>query len=259
MMKNKKLTLLVVVVATLLVVAAAVVAVTHGNPNPTPSSGELSRDIYFWLKDHIGYAALVLLMAIESSIVPLPSEVVVPPAAYFALQHDSDLNVWLVIAAATVGAYLGSVINYGLSVLLGRPIIYAFADSRLGHLLRLSGDKLRHAEDFFQRKGSLSVFVGRLLPVVRHLISIPAGLSQMNFARFSLYTFLGAGLWNVVLAALGWMLYLAVPDDALFFDQLEHYSHYLKIAGFALLAAVAAYIVWKIKKREPKNNPTSSH
>ncbi len=253
-MNNKKLTLAVLIIATALVAWAAVAAVAHAAPNPTPASGELSRDIYFWLKDHMSYAALVLLMAIESSIVPLPSEVVVPPAAYFALQHGSDLNLPMVIVAATVGALLGSVVNYGLSVLLGRPIVYAFADSRVGHLLRLSAAKLDHAEQFFQKRGSASIFVGRLLPVVRHLISIPAGLSQMHFGRFVLYTFLGAGLWNIVLAALGWLLYLAVPDDALFFDQLEHYSHYLKIAGFALLAIVVVYVVYKVrsKKREPK-------
>lgn len=253
-MKNKKIMLLVVIAASLMVAGAAFLAVTHGNPNATPQSGELSRDIYFWLKDHMSYAALVLLMAIESSIVPLPSEVVVPPAAYFALQHNSNLSFTLVILASTVGAFLGSVINYGLSALLGRPIIYAFADSRVGHLLRLSSEKLNHAEDFFQRKGSASIFVGRLLPVVRHLISIPAGLSQMNFARFSLYTFLGAGLWNVVLAALGWLLYLAVPDDNLFFDELEHYSHYLKIAGFALLALVAAYLLYKYFRKNMSTN-----
>ena len=249
-MKNKRITLVVVIVATLLVVAAAVVTVTHAPASATPSTGELSRDVYFWFKDHMSYAALVLLMAIESSIVPLPSEVVVPPAAYFALQHNSDLNIIMVIVMATMGAFLGSVINYGLSVLLGRPIIYAFADSKVGHLLRLSSEKLDKAEEFFQRKGSVSIFVGRLLPVVRHLISIPAGLSQMNFAKFSIYTFLGAGLWNVVLASMGYLLYCVVPDDALFFDQLEHYSHYMKIAGFVMLGLVVVYLVWKFRKRK---------
>ena len=236
-----------VIVATAIVVASAVVAVTHGAANATPSTGEMSRDLYFWLKDHMSYPALILLMAMESSIIPLPSEVVVPPAAYFALQHNSSLNIFTVIVMATVGAYLGSIINYGVSVLLGRPIVYAFADSRVGHLLRLNREKLEHAESFFQRKGPASIFVARLLPVVRHLISIPAGLARMNFATFSLFTVLGAGLWNIVLAALGYMLYLAVPDDALFFDQLEHYSHYMKIAGFALLALVIGYLVYKYK------------
>ena len=249
MKKNNIWILIMVIVATAIVVASAIVAVTHGAQNATPSTGELSRDLYFWLKDHMSYPALILLMAMESSIIPLPSEVVVPPAAYFALQHNSSLNIVMVIIMATVGAYLGSIINYGVSVLLGRPIIYAFADSRVGHLLRLNREKLEHAEAFFQRKGSASIFVARLLPVVRHLISIPAGLARMNFATFSLYTILGAGLWNIVLAAMGYMLYLAVPDDAMFFDQLEHYSHYMKIAGFALLALVIGYIIYKYRSK----------
>ena len=239
-----------VIVATAIVVASAVVAVTHGAQHATPSTGELSRDLYFWLKDHMSYPALILLMAMESSIIPLPSEVVVPPAAYFALQHNATLNIVMVIVMATVGAYLGSIINYGVSVLLGRPIIYAFADSRVGHLLRLNREKLEHAEAFFQRKGPASIFVARLLPVVRHLISIPAGLARMNFATFSLYTILGAGLWNIVLAAMGYMLYLAVPNDAMFFDQLEHYSHYMKIAGFVLLALVIGYIIYRYRKNK---------
>lgn len=249
MKKNNIWILIMVIVATAIVVASAIVAVTHGAQNATPSTGELSRDLYFWLKDHMSYPALILLMAMESSIIPLPSEVVVPPAAYFALQHNSSLNIGMVIIMSTVGAYLGSIINYGVSVLLGRPIVYAFADSRVGHLLRLNREKLEHAEAFFQRKGSASIFVARLLPVVRHLISIPAGLSRMNFATFSLYTILGAGLWNIVLAAMGYMLYLAVPNDAMFFDQLEHYSHYMKIAGFALLALVIGYIIYKYRSK----------
>ena len=252
-MKKNIWILLMVIVATAIVVGSAIVAVTHGAQNPTPSTGELSRDIYFWLKDHMSYPALVLLMAMESSIIPLPSEVVVPPAAYFALQHGSSLNITMVIIMATVGAYLGSIINYGVSVLLGRPIIYAFADSKVGHLLRLNREKLEHAEEFFQKRGSTSIFVARLLPVVRHLISIPAGLSRMNFATFSLFTILGAGLWNVVLAAMGYMLYLAVPDDAQFFDQLEHYSHYMKIAGFVLLALVIIYLIYKYRKNKNKS------
>ena len=246
-MKKNIWILVMVIVATAIVVASAVVAVTHGAASTTPSTGEFSRDLYFWLKDHMSYPALILLMAMESSIIPLPSEVVVPPAAYFALQHNTSLNIVMVIIMSTVGAYLGSIINYGVSVLLGRPIIYAFADSRVGHLLRLNREKLEHAESFFQRKGPASIFVARLLPVVRHPISIPAGLARMNFATFSLFTVLGAGLWNIVLAALGYMLYLAVPDDTLFFDQLEHYSHYMKIAGFALLLLVVGYIIYKYK------------
>ena len=245
-MSRKRLLLLTVVIA------VAVVAVAQ-DAAPVEHAASWTERLYFWFKDHMGYGAIILLMAIESSIVPLPSEVVVPPAAYFSLQADSPLNFWLVIAAATLGAYLGSAINYGLSIALGRPIIYAFADSRLGRLLRLSSAKLDHAEQFFRKRGSTSIFVGRLLPVVRHLISIPAGLARMNFGTFSLFTITGAGLWNIILAALGYLLYLVVPDDS------QLYSHYLKAAGMTLLIAVAAYIYYKYRrnKRSPNTDTQS--
>ena len=218
-------------------------------PAAEPSWAE---NLYNWFKEHMNYWTIILLMAIESSIVPLPSEVVVPPAAYFSLQANSNLDFWLVIVTATVGAYLGSAINYGLSMLIGRPIFYKFADSRVGHAFMLNREKLEHAEQYFQHKGSISIFFGRLLPAVRHLISIPAGLSKMNFGTFSLFTALGAGIWNVVLAGLGYLLYRIVPDDSQLFAQLEHYSHYLKIAGFALLGAAVAYIAYKVYKNKQK-------
>ena len=212
-----------------------------------------AENLYYWFKDHMNYWTILVLMAIESSVIPLPSEVVVPPAAYFSLQANSSLDFWVVILVATAGAYLGSAINYGLSLLIGRPIIYAFADSKVGHFLRLSKEKMEKAEQYFQKKGSISIFFGRLLPAVRHLISIPAGLSRMNFGTFSFFTIIGAGLWNVVLAGLGYLLYRVVPDDSQFFAQLEHYNHYLKIAGFALLGLVIIYIIYKVMKNKKKN------
>jgi len=227
-------------------------------PSAAASQMSWTEELYNWFKEHMNYWAIILLMAIESSIVPLPSEVVVPPAAYFSLQANSNLDFWLVIVAATVGAYLGSAINYGLSMLIGRPVFYAFADSKVGHMLMLNRKKLEHAEDYFQRKGAVSIFFGRLLPAVRHLISIPAGLSRMNFGTFSLYTILGAGLWNVVLAMLGYLLYKVVPDDSQLFVQLEHYSHYLKIAGFVLLGVAAAYIGYKVYKNKKNKSLTDN-
>ncbi len=211
-----------------------------------------AEKLYYWFKDHMNYWTVLVLMAIESSVIPLPSEVVVPPAAYFSLQANSSLDFWVVILVATAGAYLGSVINYGLSMIIGRPIIYAFADSKVGHFLHLSKEKMEKAELYFQKKGSISIFFGRLLPAVRHLISIPAGLSRMNFGTFSMFTIIGAGIWNVILAGLGYLLYRVVPDDSQFFAQLEHYNHYLKIAGFVLLGAVILYIIYKVYKK--KNN-----
>ena len=212
-----------------------------------------AENLYYWFKDHMNYWTILVLMAIESSVIPLPSEVVVPPAAYFSLQANSSLDFWVVILVATAGAYLGSAINYLLSMIIGRPIIYAFVDSKVGHFLHISKEKMDKAEQYFQKRGSISIFFGRLLPAVRHLISIPAGLSRMNFGTFSFFTIIGAGIWNVVLAALGYLLYRVVPDDSQFFAQLEHYNHYLKIAGFALLGLVIIYIIYKVMKNKKKN------
>ena len=140
-------------------------------------------------------------MAIESTFLPLPSEVVVPFAAYKAGQ--GDLNVFLVVIFGTIGALAGSLINYTLAYYLGRPMVYKFADSRIGKVFLLSKEKVVHAEEFFIRNGKTSTFIGRLVPGVRHLISIPAGLAKMNLRDFMLYTFVGAGIWNIILAVIG--------------------------------------------------------
>ena len=249
MNRNKTIIFLLALVAIVLMSDACFAQDAAQTVTAEPSWTE---KLYLWFKEHMSYWTIILLMAIESSIIPLPSEVVVPPAAYFSLQAGSDLNFGLVIVTATIGAYLGSAINYGLSMVIGRPVFYAFADSKLGHLFLLNRQKLEHAEEYFQKKGSKSIFFGRLLPAVRHLISIPAGLSRMNFGTFSLYTALGAGLWNVVLALLGYLLYRVVPDGSQLFAQLEHYSHYLKIAGFILLGCAVAYIVYRVYKNKKK-------
>lgn len=252
MNRNKTLYTALLVVAMMAVAMTAMAQGAAADAAATVAEPSWAENLYNWFKEHMNYWTIILLMAIESSIVPLPSEVVVPPAAYFSLQANSNLDFWLVIVTATVGAYLGSAINYGLSMLIGRPIFYKFADSRVGHALMLTREKLEHAEHYFQRKGSVSIFFGRLLPAVRHLISIPAGLSKMNFGTFSLFTALGAGIWNVVLAGLGYLLYRVVPDDSQLFAQLEHYSHYLKIAGFALLGAAVVYIGYRVYKNKQK-------
>lgn len=249
MNRNRIIIILLSVVAVVLMADAVFAQDVAAATAPQSSWAE---ELYNWFKEHMNYTTIIVLMAIESSVVPLPSEVVVPPAAYFSLQANSSLDFWMVILAATLGAYLGSAINYGLSMIIGRPIIYAFADSKVGHFLHLSKEKMERAEQYFQKKGSISIFFGRLLPAVRHLISIPAGLSRMNFGTFSFFTIIGAGIWNVVLAGLGYLLYRIVPDDSQFFAQLEHYNHYLKIAGFALLGAVVLYICYKVYKNKKK-------
>ena len=156
-----------------------------------------------WCLDNLNYWTITLLMAIESSFIPFPSEVVVPPAAYKAAS-TGDLNIWLVILCATVGALIGALVNYFLALWLGKPIVYKFANSRFGHMCLIDQQKVEKAEQFFLKYGVSATLVGRLVPAVRQLISIPAGLAKMNLPKFMLFTSLGAGLWNTVLAAMGY-------------------------------------------------------
>ena len=209
-------------------------------------------NIITWYSAHMSYASITALMAVESSFIPFPSEVVIPPAAFVAGQPDSVLcttgnypvDVLLIILFGTLGAMIGAIINYGLSVWLGRIVIYKFADSRLGHLCLLSGEKIQRAEEYFREKGNVSTFVGRFIPGIRQLISIPAGLSRMHFGAFLWWTFLGAFIWNCILAILG---YVAAGQ----MNLIKEYSHELSVAILILLVAVILYylIRWIIKKR----------
>ena len=201
-----------------------------------------------WCLDNLNYWTITLLMAIESSFIPFPSEVVVPPAAYKAAA-SGDLNVWLVILFATLGALIGATINYFLALWLGKPIVYKFANSRFGHMCLIDQAKVEKAEQFFVKYGIAATLVGRLVPAVRQLISIPAGLAKMNLAKFIFFTALGAGLWNVVLAVMGYYLESVIPEDQLVATATK-YSHEIGYALFAIVAAALAYIVYKgIKKR----------
>jgi len=166
---------------------------------------EFFQTLFDWYMANLNYFTIALLMAIESTFLPLPSEVVVPFAAYKAGQ--GDLNVFLVVLFGTIGALCGALINYTLAYYLGRPLVYRFAGSRIGRFFLLSEEKIIHAEKFFIRNGKTSTFVGRLVPGVRHLISIPAGLARMNLRDFMVFTFTGAGIWNIILAVIGFYLY----------------------------------------------------
>ena len=206
----------------------------------------LIQRVETWYAENMSYGTITALMAIESSFIPFPSEIVIPPPAYVANDPSSSLhttdsypiNVLRIVLFGTLGAMLGAIINYLLAMWLGRPIIYAFADSKLGHLLMLSSEKVKKAEDYFNEHGKVSTFVGRLIPGIRQLISIPAGLSKMHFGWFLVYTFLGAGIWNVVLTLLG---YIAGGQKEL----IDAYSHELSITIMALLGLVVGYFVVK--------------
>ena len=201
-------------------------------------------NIITWYSAHMNYASITALMAVESSFIPFPSEVVIPPAAFVAGQPESVLcttgnypvDVLLIVLFGTLGAMIGAIINYGLSVWLGRLIIYKFADSKLGHMCLLSSEKLQRAEEYFREKGNVSTFIGRFIPGIRQLISIPAGLSRMHFGSFLWWTFLGAFIWNCILAALG---YVAAGQ----MDRIKEYSHELSVAILILFGLVVAYFV----------------
>jgi membrane protein DedA with SNARE-associated domain len=200
-----------------------------------------------WYSHHVGYTAVGALMTIESSFIPFPSEIVIPPAVMVAAdpQSPNDMKILLIVLIGTLGALLGAYINYFLSRWLGRPIIYKFVDSKVGHALRLSGEKMERAEKYFNDHGVVSTLVGRLIPVIRQLISIPAGLSKMNVATFTLYTFLGAAIWNCVLALLG---YLAVKAGGMEF--IFKYSGILsKVIIILFVAAVIFLIIRAIIKK----------
>ncbi len=206
-----------------------------------------------WCLDNLNYWTITLLMTIESSFIPFPSEIVVPPAAYNAAA--GELNVYLVVLFATLGALLGALINYGLALWIGRPLVYKFADSRLGHLLLLSGEKIDHAEKYFRDHGIISTLVGRLIPAVRQLISIPAGLARMKLPVFLLFTAIGAGIWNAVLAALGYYFYSVVPKDQLI-STVEHYSSEIGWIIIAVVVVAIAFVVIRsaIKKKKAGKN-----
>lgn len=197
-----------------------------------------------WFVEHAGYLLVFVFMVIESSFVPFPSEVVVPPAAYLAATKG-DMHIAGVVLAATAGALVGALINYYLSLWIGRPLVYRFAESAVGNVCLLNRAKVENAERYFDRHGAISTFIGRLVPAVRQLISIPAGLARMNVAKFSLFTSLGALVWNVVLAGLGWWLSTFVSLDDLY-EQVERYNHYLTIAGLIIGALCVLFIIWRV-------------
>lgn len=210
-----------------------------------------SAELFLWVLNNLNYWVITLFMAIESSFIPFPSEVVVPPAAWKAMDPESGMSLILVIVFATIGADIGALINYYLSKWLGRPIIYRFADSRIGHMCLIDRAKVEEAESFFREHGAASTFFGRLVPAVRQLISIPAGLSGMHIGKFLLYTTLGAGVWNSVLAVIGWSIYkytnYKTTHDV--YEQALKYSHEIGYVLLGLAVVIVAFLAYKGMKK----------
>lgn len=196
------------------------------------------------------YLLVLGLMIVESSFIPFPSEVIVPPAAYLACTSH-EVDVWMILLLATAGAIIGALINYYLSVWIGRPIVYRFANSKIGHACLINQEKVENAERYFDKHGAISTFIGRLIPAVRQLISIPAGLARMNIGKFVTFTGLGALVWNSILAGLGYWLGTIVTRDQLF-EQVERYNDYLTYAGLALGAVCVLFILYNAFKPHKK-------
>lgn len=211
-----------------------------------------------WLTSLLGnlnYGTIFILMLLESTVIPVPSELVVSPAAYHAA--GGNLNIWLVILFATLGADFGASINYFAGYYLGRPVIYKFANCKWGHLCLLNQEKVEKSEKYFYDHGMIATISGRLIPGIRHLISIPAGLSRMHYGKFLLYTTLGAGVWNCILAVLGYYLHSIVPEEQLT-SKIEKYSEYIKIVIIAIVVIAIIYfgIKWYLRhsKQQKKND-----
>ena len=200
---------------------------------------------------NLNYGWIFFLMLLESTVVPVPSEFVVTPAAYHAA--SGSLDVWLVILFATVGADFGASINYWVAYFIGRPLIYRFANSKIGKMCLLNQEKVEHAEQYFDKNGVISTLIGRLVPGIRHLISIPAGLAKMHYGKFLLYTTIGAAAWHAILAFLGWQLHKVVPEDQLN-DKITEYADYIKFVIIGLVVLLIAFFVVKhyLKKRKNK-------
>ena len=182
----------------------------------------------------MGYPGIFALMAMESSVFPVPSELVMPPAGYLA--HQGQMNIWIAILTGTLGSLVGAYANYFASHWLGRPLVLKY-----GKYVWITEEKFAKVEIFFLKHGEISTFIGRLLPVIRHLISIPAGIAGMNHLRFSFYTLVGAGIWCTILT---WIGYFIGKEQAL----ILKYSHQAVIGVILFSAVLIAVYVWRQKK-----------
>ena len=241
----------------LITIAIALTSVAQTQEISEQPKESATGRVISWYNNHLNYGTVTLLMTIESSFIPFPSEVIVPPAAYQACNSENEalyvtsskfVNVLLIILFATLGALIGALINYVLALWLGRPIIYWFADSKVGHMLLLDSAKVQKAEDYFREHGNVSTLVGRFIPAIRQLISIPAGLAKMHIGKFILFTSIGAACWNTVLAILG---YVAHGQK----DLIDKYNHELTIALLALFGIGIVYVIikWIVSARKRKD------
>lgn len=196
---------------------------------------DMLHGAFVWMMELVrdwGYSGVAFLMALESSIFPVPSEVVVPPAAFWATQPNATMNIYLVVVAGTVGSWIGSAATYWVSYAVGRPLVF-----RYGKYFGFSPEKLEMAENWVRVYGNEGIFFARLLPVIRHLISIPAGICRMPFAAFSAATTIGAAIWCSILAYFGTKIITApmLEDAGKMVTEVKHQMHW--IVGLIVLIA----------------------
>jgi len=204
--------------------------------------GAIFQQILSWYMVHITYWTIFLLMTIESTIIPFPSELVIPPAAFKAA--NGDMNIFLVIFSGSMGALFGSLINYFVAKWLGNKLLMKFVNTRLAHLMMVDQAAIEKTEHYFLKNGKTSTLIGRLIPGIRHLISIPAGLANMKLKDFILYTVIGATAWNVILATLGYF----------FYSQKELLDRYYKELIVVILVVGGIYVLYLLYKAFKKSN-----
>lgn len=200
-----------------------------------------------WCLEHLNYWVVFVLMVLENSVVPLPSELIVTPAAYKAA--NGEMSILLVIFITTLGSTIGAVINYYIALAVGRPLVYRFANSRLGHLLFINRQRIEYVEALFLKHGKISIFFGRLLPAGRQFISIPAGLTRMKLSSFILYTFLGSAIWNSILVLLGYYLAQVLPEEKVI-GELQRHSMEFSLAFIGLIGFIIGFYYLRNKAKK---------
>lgn len=193
----------------------------------------------------LGYWGIIFLMTIESSFIPFPSEVVIPPAAYLSAQ--GEMNIYLVVICGIIGSMLGALINYFIAFSLGRKAIYSFSKHKLMHMLMINEAKIKKAEEYFLQYGKISTFIGRLVPAIRQLISLPAGFSKMKLSDFVFYTFLGSSSWIIILSLLGYFLGSKEELLSSLYGNIKH-------VFIVLFLVFSVFIIFKIRKSKSKQD-----
>lgn len=202
---------------------------------------DIITQVVDWYMANMNYWTITLLMAVESSFIPFPSEIIIPPAAYKAA--NGELNVYLVVFFGSFGALIGALFNYYFAKYLGQALLLKFADTRIARMMLVDRAAVEKAETYFRKNGNISTLIGRLVPGIRQLISLPAGLVSMNLKNFILYTVIGSTIWNIILAVLGYFFYSQK-------ERLEMYYHEISYVMLGLGVLYFGYLIYNGFKKK---------